>query len=107
MLLDERALIGRFERSAATESIHHVVEELARARGPKAFIRIYSAVPRNDFPLSAIPASHTFCSRAGLVRTESAAVPSVVGLEREDDPCRAASFLDRFAALAVVQGSEQ
>ena len=107
MLLDERALIGRFERSAAAEPIHYIVEELARSRGPKAFIRIYSAVPRNHFPLPAVAAGHPFRSYSCVVRTERTTVPAIVGLEREDDSRRAASLLDRFAAFAAVQCREQ
>ena len=62
MLLDERALIGGFERGAAAEPIHYIVEQLARTRGAEAFIRIYSAVPRDHFPLSIVPAGHAFRS---------------------------------------------
>jgi len=94
VLLDERALICRLECSAAAESIHHVVEELARARGPKAFIRIYSAVPRDHFPLSIVPAGHAFRSCIRLMRTERAAVSSVVRLEREDDLRGAPSLVE-------------
>ena len=107
MPLDELALLGSFERSAATESIHRIIEQLARARSSKAFIRVYGAVPRNDFPLATLPASHAFRGRPGLVRAKRSAVPSIVCLEREDNSGRALSLLNRFAALAIVQCREQ
>jgi hypothetical protein len=107
MLLDERALLNSFERSTAAKSIHHIVEQLARSRGSKGFVRIYRAIPRNHFPLCAGPARHTFRCRTRLAGTERSAVPSIVGFESENDLHGAPSFLDRFAAAATVQCRQQ
>ena len=88
MSLDQRALLDDFQRCAATESINHIIEQLARPRA-FAFVRIDGAVPRNHLPLRAAPARDTFGGCAGIARTESATVPSVIGLEREHDLYRA------------------
>ena len=72
MLLDERAFLGTFQRRAAAEAIHHIVEQLARASCPKAFARICSAVPGNHLPLPAGAAGDSFASSVRIARTERA-----------------------------------